>query len=68
MSTPTGKPDWHVIIENGEPEMYINAAMIARMACNSPMGVAAAMDALDRVMTPEHFAKVEDELRVIANA
>lgn len=60
-------PDWQVAIIDGEPEVMLNAAAIARLACNSPLGIHAAMANLKRAMSPQDFAKIEAELRVIAN-
>lgn len=62
-----GTPDWQVVIEDDEPEIYVNAAAIARMACDSPLGIHAAMHALKTHMPPAEFALVEDELRLIAD-
>lgn len=59
-------PDWQVAIIDGQPEVMVNAAAIARMACNSPLGIVEAMKTLERNMPPAAFKKVEDELRIIA--
>lgn len=61
------KPDWQVVILDGEPEVVVNAAAVARMVCAAPIGVVAAMAALKQAMRPEGFKKVEAELLVIAN-
>ena len=60
-------PDWQVVIEDDQPEVYVNAAAVARMACNSPLGIHAAMHALKQNLPPDAFAEVENELRVIAD-
>lgn len=60
-------PDWQVAIIDGQPEVVVNAAAVARMVCASPYGVHRAMAALKRAMTPADFALIEDALRVIAN-
>lgn len=62
-----GAPDWQVAVIDGKPEMVVNAAALARMACNSPLGIHAAMHALKQNLPPDAFAEVENELRVIAD-
>lgn len=61
-------PDWHVVIEGDQPEMYVNAAAVARMACHSPLGITQAMANLKAALPTDVFAVVESELAVIANA
>lgn len=62
-----GTPDWQVVIEDDQPEIYVNAAAIARMACDSPLGIHAAMHALKNSLPADAFKAVEDELWLIAN-
>lgn len=62
-----GRADYQVAIIDGQPEMVLNAAAIARLACDSPLGIHAAMANLKQAMSTEDFAKIEAKLQVIAN-
>jgi hypothetical protein len=56
-------PDGNVAIVDGEPEVVINAAAIAQLVRESPLGADAALERLRSMLPADAFVAVENHLR-----
>jgi len=59
--------DWNVAMVAGRPEIVIDLAALARLVLVSPLGLAAATEAMKARLPADIFAQLETELAKLTN-
>lgn len=56
-------PDWNVAVVDGRPEIVVNAATVAQLVRESPLGADVALERLRAKLPAEVVVAVENHLR-----